>query len=58
MALRSKLFFSLSVPALMHLYLPRLLDNSEQAMVWVVDVLEDLFGFAVTSGAVGVLEGR
>ena len=27
-------------------------------MVWVVDVHNDLFGLPVTSGAVGVLEGR
>ena len=27
-------------------------------MAWVVGVLDDLFGLPVTSGAVGVLEGR
>ena len=27
-------------------------------MAWVVDVLDDLFGLPVTSGAVCVLEGR
>ena len=30
----------------------------EQAMARVVGVLDDLFGLPVTSGAVGVLEGR
>lgn len=30
----------------------------EQAVAQVVDVLVDLFGLPVTSGAVGVLQGR
>ena len=32
--------------------------QGEQAVAQVVVVLDDLFGFAVTSGAVGGLEGR
>ena len=48
MALRQKLFFRLSVPAL----------RGEQAVARVVAVLDDIFGLPVTSGAVGVLEGR
>jgi hypothetical protein len=32
--------------------------RGEQAVVQVVVVLDNLFGLAVTSGAVGVLEGR
>ena len=44
----------------MHLYLPRFLDDKrgEQAVAQVVVVLDDLYGLPVTSGGVGVLEGR
>jgi hypothetical protein len=49
MALRYKVFFSLLIPALM---------RAEQAVARVVVDLDDLIGLPVTSGAVGVLEGR
>ena len=44
----------------MHLYWPHLLDGKrgEQAVARVVVVLDYLFGHPVTTGAVGLLEGR
>jgi hypothetical protein len=57
-SLRYKLFLSLSVPALMHIYCPRLLDGWDEQTVARVVVVLDLFGLPMTLGAVGVLEGR
>jgi hypothetical protein len=60
MALRLKNGFYLSVLALMHLYGPRLLDDSgvnRQWLGWLLSLII-FFCLPVTSGAAGVLDRR